>query len=97
MSDPMGREERKAAFMEAAKVTDDDRARRKAKGLDGPFLKLHYYIPEYGRQGWMVTCSECGEYFRLFEWSYNGKGKRCPGCNTMYGGIWMLYSEEEEG
>ena len=86
----------KKLFMEKAPITDDDRARRKADGFEGPFLKAHYYIPEFGRQGWMVTCSECGEYFRLFQWSYNGGGKRCPGCKTKYGGQWMLYQTPED-
>ena len=80
---------------ERAKVTDDDRARYKAVS-EGPFLKVHYYIPEYGRQGWMVTCSKCGEYFRLFEWSYHGGGKKCPGCTLKFWSQYQLYKAEDE-
>lgn len=77
-------EMRKQMNRDLARITDEDRERWamicKERGREvTPFLKCGYYIPEYGRQGWMVECS-CGEYFRLFEWSFHGKGKKCPGC-----------------
>ena len=74
----------KKMIRDMARITDEDRERWakecKANGREvTPFLKFGNYIPEYGRQGWNVECS-CGEYFRLFEWSFAGKGKKCPGC-----------------
>ncbi len=79
-----------AIAKEALKVNDDDRARWAEKGIDGPFLLVHNYIPTYGRQGYMVTCSLCDEHFRLYEWSYHGCGKKCPGCGHTFGGGYRL-------
>lgn len=52
------------------------------------FMLVDYYIGDIGRQGWMVSCSECGEYFRLYEWSFRGNGsKKCPECGYKHRNI----------
>ncbi len=52
--------------------------------MSEPQLKTLYYIPEFGRQGWMVRCSVCETEFRVYEWSIHGTGKKCPGCGYLY-------------
>lgn len=76
---------------ELARITQADRDH-----VGKPFLKCGEYISTNGRQGWMVECSECGEYFRLFEWSFHGKGKKCPGCGYLFLPGQLLYQPSTE-
>jgi len=66
-------------------------------GYPGAILRTLFYIPEVGRQGWMVECSICNEEFRVYEWSIAGTGRRCPGCGHLYQLDDVVPRNREEG
>lgn len=49
-----------------------------------PYLTPLGYHPSHGQSSFLAVCSECGEIFHVYVWSFHGCGKRCPKCKQLY-------------
>lgn len=50
-----------------------------------PHLTVLAYHPEFATANYIVVCSKCKKVFKVYIWSIHGCGKKCPGCQTLYG------------
>jgi len=41
-------------------------------------------ISEHGRSQTKIQCPFCDEKFWVYNWSFAGSGKKCPGCKSHH-------------